>query len=402
MMFNRVLLYYAAEDWANYHRQQMIFPLAAEIKQSRIFVIIVDRFLNPTDIIKKPNKVFKWLKTGGAHETLAENLVLFNPWIFLHDRLANRIKAVQSANKWIARKQLNRFLRKMGFQDLPIISWIVSPNYLEFQRLFGDEFSVSEWFDIRSIGLDGKPIQNWPELEREVFEKSDLIFVTSQPLRKRAEPYNENVHQLKNGIDFDRFSRATTEQLGKIQELEDMTRPIVGHVGHLRTLTDFKTLDFVISNNKNVSFVSIGRLHSNCKRQHRQLQKHQNYFYLGPKPFEVLPAYMQYFDVAIMVYIHNEFTEYSDALKIGQYLAAGLPVVSTFLPCTEIYQEYIQVARNEVEFNEKLQKILKELNLEHSKKMVQTRLEIASKMTWERRASKMNDILMTALKTNWR
>src|SRR5207237_10456008 len=57
-----------------------------------------------------------------------------------------------------------------------------------------------------------------------------------------------------------------------------------------------------------------------------------NVHLLGRKPYAELPAYCKAFDVAINPFRINELTLNANPLKVREYLAAGLPVVSTDIP----------------------------------------------------------------------
>ena len=61
-----------------------------------------------------------------------------------------------------------------------------------------------------------------------------------------------------------------------------------------------------------------------------------NVHVLGRKPFSSLPAYSKGFDVAINPFPISEVTLNSNPLKVREYLAAGLPVVSTRIPEVEV------------------------------------------------------------------
>jgi glycosyltransferase involved in cell wall biosynthesis len=57
-----------------------------------------------------------------------------------------------------------------------------------------------------------------------------------------------------------------------------------------------------------------------------------NLVYPGPQPYERLPEVMAGFDVALMPFALNEATRSISPTKTLEYLAAGLPVVSTRVP----------------------------------------------------------------------
>jgi glycosyltransferase involved in cell wall biosynthesis len=52
---------------------------------------------------------------------------------------------------------------------------------------------------------------------------------------------------------------------------------------------------------------------------------------LGPRPYQRLPAYCAAFDVALLPFVLNELTEAVNPIKLREYLAAGVPTVTTAL-----------------------------------------------------------------------
>src|SRR6202035_3729792 len=61
-----------------------------------------------------------------------------------------------------------------------------------------------------------------------------------------------------------------------------------------------------------------------------------NVHFLGRKPYQELPAYCKGFDVALIPFPISEVTLNANPLKAREYLAAGLPVVSTAIPEVEV------------------------------------------------------------------
>jgi glycosyltransferase involved in cell wall biosynthesis len=54
--------------------------------------------------------------------------------------------------------------------------------------------------------------------------------------------------------------------------------------------------------------------------------------WLGVRPYEEVPRYGAGFDVALMPWLRNPWIEASNPIKLKEYLALGLPVVSTDFP----------------------------------------------------------------------
>jgi glycosyltransferase involved in cell wall biosynthesis len=62
------------------------------------------------------------------------------------------------------------------------------------------------------------------------------------------------------------------------------------------------------------------------------LAREPNIHLLGPRPYEALPSVLRGADAGLIPYAINELTKSIFPMKVYEYLAAGLPVVSTPLP----------------------------------------------------------------------
>src|SRR6185295_8836829 len=65
---------------------------------------------------------------------------------------------------------------------------------------------------------------------------------------------------------------------------------------------------------------------------------------LGQKPYATLPAYCRGMDVGIIPFRRSALTVRANPLKLREYLAAGLPVVSTPLPEVARYEGLVRLA----------------------------------------------------------
>jgi glycosyltransferase involved in cell wall biosynthesis len=80
-----------------------------------------------------------------------------------------------------------------------------------------------------------------------------------------------------------------------------------------------------------------------------RLQEIPNVKLLGRKRYEDLPGYCKGFDVAVNPFRINELTLNANPLKVREYLAAGLPVVSSAVPEVEALG-LCRIARSTEEF----------------------------------------------------
>ena len=84
-----------------------------------------------------------------------------------------------------------------------------------------------------------------------------------------------------------------------------------------------------------------------------------NVHFLGRKSYSELPGYCRAFDVALMPFRVNELTLNANPLKVREYLAAGLPVVSSDIP--EVRKVGLcKLATDEADFVRKIDECLAE------------------------------------------
>ena len=79
-----------------------------------------------------------------------------------------------------------------------------------------------------------------------------------------------------------------------------------------------------------------------------------NVYWLGFKPYEQIPAYGSAFDIALMPWLDNEWIRHSNPIKLKEYLALGLPIISTNFPEAQHYADVINIARDSEDFVEQI------------------------------------------------
>jgi hypothetical protein len=74
-----------------------------------------------------------------------------------------------------------------------------------------------------------------------------------------------------------------------------------------------------------------------------------NIYWLGPKPYSVLPHYLQAINIMVIPFLINSVTLSTSPIKLFEYLAAGKQVVTVDLPECRKYAGAL-VAKNHDEF----------------------------------------------------
>jgi len=114
-----------------------------------------------------------------------------------------------------------------------------------------------------------------------------------------------------------------------------------------------------------------------------------NIHLLGNRSYDELPAYVQAFDVGIIPYVLNDWTRSVDPLKLLEYLAAGIPVVTTAIPEVFKYAEAVRIADTRERFEEAVAASLTDTGAAARA----ARQSVARKHTWESRADRLIEIV---------
>jgi glycosyltransferase involved in cell wall biosynthesis len=123
-------------------------------------------------------------------------------------------------------------------------------------------------------------------------------------------------------------------------DLRDLPRPVIGFFGLLADWVDLDLVRAMAMARPHWSFVLVGKQATGIGA----VRGLPNVHLLGQKPYALLPAYCRGFDVGIIPFRTNDLTLRANPLKLREYLAAGLPVVSTPLPEVARYRSFVHLA----------------------------------------------------------
>jgi len=246
---------------------------------------------------------------------------LFNSKLVV-DKIEGVLKALPD-NLNISKKKLKR------------IVWSFSPINTCFLKLRCDLKvfdAVDNWLFHSSYLKKRKVLE---ENYQEIAKKSQIIFVLNKHLKKFFLDLGrkKDVFVVSNGVDYQFF-----QEIKMIfdEEFSSIPRPIIGYSGIIGDRIDFCLVEYLVKNNPYKSFVFIGPIWPIYFRRIRdpfspveKLKKYPNVYFLGPKPYQSLPYYLSNFDVGIIPLKVSIFNRYTSSMKLLEYLAIGLPVVST-------------------------------------------------------------------------
>jgi glycosyltransferase involved in cell wall biosynthesis len=309
-------------------------------KRNRILWVNSIGNRNPTASVYDLKRIVKKLRDfaqGSKH--VDEGIHVFSPIaIPFHGSAAARW-----INKRALRWSLQRACRKLGFRNP--ITWSFVPASAEVAGSLGESAVVYHCVDENS-GFSGTDKTAIRSLEQQLMEKSDCVFVSSDVLLQTKRQYNPNTFLVTHGVDVPHFRRACFTATTVPDDIRRLRKPVIGFFGLIADWVDLDLFRFLAQSRPQWTFVLIGKVVTDIKA----VERLPNVHFLGQKPYESLPSYAKGFDVALMPFVINELTLAANPLKLREYLAAGLPVVSSAIPEAAKLQKVLSIARNHDEF----------------------------------------------------
>jgi glycosyltransferase involved in cell wall biosynthesis len=172
--------------------------------------------------------------------------------------------------------------------------------------------------------------------ERRLMERADLVFTGGQSLYEAKRHQHPSVHAFPSGVDADHFRRARAPQdLPVPDDMAAIQGPRLVYVGVIDERIDLDLVRELADARPDWSIVLIGPV---VKIDESALPRRPNIHALGMRGYDELPAYLAQADVALMPFARNDATLYISPTKTPEYLAAGLPVVSTSI--RDVVQPY--------------------------------------------------------------
>lgn len=282
---------------------------------------------SPKDLSRIVNKLTSF--TAPIKE-VEPNIFVLNPLAI--PAYGNR--SVVALNRKFLISQVKKAMRKLGFKAP--LNMVFNPAAGMVAGQVGESdliyYCVDEYTAFTGVS-DGLRA-----IEEDLFKRSDLVIVSAEKLYEDKKKYNENTFIIRHGTDWNHFRKALDDSTDIPTEIADLPRPIIGFHGLLADWVDFELIKKTAERFKDGSVVLIGKTAVDAEEKIKILDGVSNIHLLGRKPYADLPAYCKAFDVALNPFAINELTLAANPLKVREYLAAGLQVVSTDIPEVRILE----------------------------------------------------------------
>ncbi len=307
---------------------------------------------------------WKWVRSlsGGR-------LKVFSPLILSGEYQSRLIRELNA-------KVQTRFIRRILGKRRPILL-TNSP----FPRYLLDHFG---WRAVGMDLIDDFCAFDWalPDSrirEGEFLYRADFAFAGTEYLREKYQSKFPNLEFLPSGVNYSDFAEPREEPA----EIKNFPHPRMVYGGSLSDRLDGYLFLEAAKAVKEGSVIVAGPKHASF--QAPALPK--NVHFLGMLPHQKLPGIYQHCDVGLL-----PFSEQSAAarathpIKILEYFAAGLPVITTPIPDVIKYYEGLVEIRSRGEWESAIQKMI---SAKSDSAKAETRRNIAKSRSWESLVNKI-------------
>jgi glycosyltransferase involved in cell wall biosynthesis len=219
-------------------------------------------------------------------------------------------------------------------------------------------------------------------MEQRLITKANCVFVSAERLMRNKAQHNQNTFLIRHGVDVEHFRKACDGSTPVPEDIARIPGPIIGFFGLIADWVDLKLIADMARARPHWSFVLVGKVATDLS----PFDNIRNIHVLGQRPYEDLPGYCRRFDAAILPFVINELTLNANPLKLREYLAAGLSVVSTPIPEVRELGSLVRIGSTCADFIDHLDCVLSQENSG-------TRLAVSLEMnreSWDERVEEMS------------
>lgn len=359
-------------------------------------VLFVDPPVAYSNLIIRPSlwkdrlkKTFLWLR--GVRQVNDNMYVYYPPPLLLQ---YGHYKNVDSLNQSFLTSAIAKTAKRLGFTN-PIV-WIYHPYAINPRGEFGEKLVCYDCND--DVGFffcyHFNKRNRLSDMEERLAKRADAVFATSKYLYRIRKGQNPNTHYLPSGVDSELFQQAQSPACKIAPELEDIPSPVIGFVGGMvNSKMHWEWIREAAIARPQWNFVFIGPCVENPPSY---ITQQKNILFVGTKPQNLLPSCIKGFDVCLIPYQGEDFLKACQPTKAFEYLAAGKPVVSSWIPELEDYREIIRLSRTSGEFIQNIEAALEDGKKEE---LVRKYVQASQGWTWEGRLEKASEIIINALNT---
>jgi glycosyltransferase involved in cell wall biosynthesis len=310
--------------WTN--QQHLMSRLAAA---NRVLFVESLGLRRPRLAGRDVGRIGRRLRRGLAGPRAADGLHVLSPLVVP----AHGSAAARALNRRLLPWLVGRAARRLGLRR-PLL-WAYVPQAEALLGVLDPAQIIYHCVDdiAAQKGVDSASFR---EIEARFAARADLVLASSPALAARMRELSRNVLYAPNVADTELFARAL--EPGPVDPaLVTIPEPRIVFMGAIvATKLDLDLLAALADGRPDWSLVLAGPVgEGDPSTDISALARRRNVHLVGERSYAALPALLRGAQVGVIPYAVNRLTASVFPMKVYEYLAAGLPVVSTPLPALD-------------------------------------------------------------------
>lgn len=226
--------------------------------------------------------------------------------------------------------RIGRVLEELGFDEAELV-WISDPRHISLLRQL-------RYHKLAYRCVDN--LEHFPDVPRgllrreiDLVRRCDWVFCTSMSLVEKFRRFNPRCSYLSNAVDYDFFAAGEGGDLpeGVERALAPGRDLNAVYMGAVAEWFDFGALEQLASAKPRHRFIIVGPQRVSPPAR---LSAATNVTFVGPVKYEMLPALLSRCAVGLIPFRIGPITDFANPIKLFEYFAAGLEVVSSSMQTT--------------------------------------------------------------------
>ena len=225
--------------------------------------------------------------------------------------------------------------------------------------------------------------------ERALLNVADLVFTGGPSLYEAKRERHANAHCFPSSVDAVHFEQALDRCNGHPLH-NTIARPRLGFYGVIDERLDAGLIAALADAHPDWQIVLIGPV---AKIDPATLPQRQNVHFLGQQSYKALPQFLAGWDVCLLPFALSEATRFISPTKVLEYMAAGLPIVSTAIRDVEHpYGNLVAVGHDHAQFIAYCEAALAQ-TAEQTATLAARMRAVVAQTSWDATADQMHQLM---------
>ncbi len=293
-------------------------------------------------------------------------------------------RRVDAFNTWLISHSIRRAISQLGLTEPVLWTYYATHSVLDLADALWPALLVYDCIDDVTRNARGVAT-DYAATERVLLSRADLVLATSSALRADKSLANRQIHLTPPGCNAQHFASPASEAA----DIASLPHPRLCFFGGIDERLDLELLATLARRRPDWTIVLLGVVRTDIS----SLNGLHNIVFVGQRPYQALPGYVQHMDALLLPYLLNEYTRRIYPAKVFECLATGKPVVATALPDLQQLAGALRILQP----TDDPVSVIQQLLTEDSPEAAEERQVVARANSWDARFQEIQDLLLKAL-----